>query len=343
MKITTNQPTTTHPSAQGETMKAIVQHHYGTDPLTVLEYAVTSTPSIADDQLLVRVVAASVDMGTWHCMTGMPYAMRLMGFGVRAPKSSNPGRAFAGTVVSAGRDVTTFEPGDEVYGTCNGSLAEFVAADVATIAGKPANLSFEQAAAAPISGATALQAIRKANIQPSQTVLIVGASGGVGTFTVQLAKAAGAEVTGVCRTGKVDLVRSLGADHVIDYAVEDFTNGAVRYDVIVDTGGNRRLRDLRRVLADGGTLVVVGGETGGRWLGGFERSLAAALLSPFVSQTLRMLASKENGADLEKLRGLIESGSVTPAIDRTYSMKDSGEAINRVRAGAAAGKTILTW
>jgi NADPH:quinone reductase-like Zn-dependent oxidoreductase len=332
-----------HPMAAGETMETIVQNRYGTDPLAVLEYAVTSTPSTADDQLLVRVAAASVDMGTWHCMTGMPYAMRLMGFGLRAPKAPNPGRAFAGTVVSVGRDVTTFEPGDEVYGTCDGSLAEFVAADVATIASKPANLSFEQAAAVPISGVTALQAVRKANVQPSQRVLIVGASGGVGTFTVQIAKAAGAEVTGVCSTGKVDLVRSLGADHVIDYTVEDFTNAVVPYDLIVDTGGNRRLRDLRRVLTDHGTLVIVGGETGGRWLGGFERSLAAALLSPFVSQTLAMLASKENGADLDVLRGLIESGSVMPAIDRTYSMKDSGEAIARVRVGATAGKTILTW
>jgi NADPH:quinone reductase-like Zn-dependent oxidoreductase len=329
--------------AAGETMEAIVQSRYGTDPRAVLEYTVTSTPSTADDQLLVRVAAASVDMGTWHCMTGVPYAMRLMGFGFRAPKASNPGRAFAGTVVSVGRDVTTFEPGDEVYGTCDGSLAEFVVADVATIAGKPANLSFEQAAAAPISGVTALHAIRKANVQPNQRVLIVGASGGVGTFTVQIAKAAGAEVTGVCSTRKVDLVRSLGADYVIDYTVEDFARGAVRYDVIVDTGGNRRLRDLRPVLTEQGALVIVGGETDGRWLGGFERSLAAALLSPFVSQTLAMLASKGNGADLDELRGLIESGSVLPAIDRTYSMKDSGEAIARVRAGNAAGKIILTW
>ena len=228
----------------------------------------------------MRVAAASVDMGTWHCMTGMPYAMRLAGFGVRSPKASNPGRALAGTVESVGKNVTEFKPGDEVYGSCDGSFAEYARVETSMLAAKPANLSFEQAAAVPISGGTALQAVRKANVQPGQKVLIVGASGGVGTFAVQIAKAFGAEVTGVCSTAKVDLVRSLGADHVIDYTDDDFTDGEHRYDVILDIGGNRRLSHLRRALTPRGTLVIVGGETGGRWLGGFDRSLRARAAVP---------------------------------------------------------------
>src|SRR4051812_16682010 len=274
------------------TMSAIVQAAYGMAPEAVLRLAEIARPTIGDDEVLVRVAAASVDMGTWHCMTGMPYAMRLMGFGVRSPKASNPGRALAGTVASVGKNVTEFTPGDEVYGSCDGSFAEYARVETSMLAVKPANLSFPQAAAVPISGGTALQAVRKANVQPGQKVLIVGASGGVGTFAVQLAKAFGAEVTGVCSTAKVDLVRSLGADHVIDYTRDDFAAGDHRYDAILDIGGNRRLSDLRRVLTPRGTLVIVGGETDGRWLGGFDRSLRAVLLSLFVRQTLSMLASK---------------------------------------------------
>ena len=199
-------------------MLAIVQEHYGPDPDTVLDLAEIARPTIGDGEVLVRVAAASVDMGTWHCMTGMPYAMRLAGFGVRSPKALNPGRSLAGTVESVGTDVTEFEPGDEVYGSCDGSFAEYARVETSKLALKPSNLSFEQAAAAPISAGTALQAVRKAKVQPGQKVLIVGASGGVGTFAVQIAKAFGAEVTGVCSTAKTDLVRGLGADHVVDYA-----------------------------------------------------------------------------------------------------------------------------
>jgi NADPH:quinone reductase-like Zn-dependent oxidoreductase len=238
--------------------------------------------------------------------------------------------------------VTDFKPGDEVYGTCDGSFAEYARAQGSLLAPKPENLSFEQAAAVPISGGTALQAVRKAQVRPGQRVLIVGASGGVGTFAVQIAKAFGAEVTGVCSTAKTDLVRSLGADHVIDYTRDDFTSGEQRYDVILDTGGNRRLSHLRRALTPRGTLVIVGGETGGRWLGGFDRSLRAALLSPLVSQKLGMLASRENADDLVVLQELIESGQVTPAIDRTYPLSETPQAIQHLQDGRAQGKVVIT-
>jgi NADPH:quinone reductase-like Zn-dependent oxidoreductase len=331
----------TEPMRSVETMKAIVQDGYGTDE-TVLRLAKIDRPSIGDDELLVRVAAASVDKGTWHLMTGLPYAMRLAGFGVRRPKAPNPGRSLAGTVESVGKDVTEFKPGDDVYGTCNGSFAEYARAEVSMLAAKPANLTFEQAAAAPISGVTALQAVRKAQVQPGQRVLIVGASGGVGSFAVQIAKAFGAEVTGVCSSAKANLVRFLGADHVIDYTREDFTGGQQRYDVIIDTGGNRRLADLRRVLTPRGSLVIVGGETGGRWLGGFDRSLRAMLLSPLVSQKLEMLASKENAEDLAVLRELVESEQVTAAIDRTYPLSETPQAIQYLQDGRAAGKVVIT-
>ena len=327
--------------ANAETMRAIVQDGYGTTPDTVLRLAEIARPTIGDDEVLVRVAAASVDKGTWHVMTGLPYAMRLAGFGVRRPKAPNPGRSLAGTVESVGKAVTEFKSGDEVYGTCDGSFAEYARAQASMLAPKPANLSFEQAAAVPISASTALQAVRKAQVQPGQHVLIVGASGGVGTFAVQIAKAFGAEVTGVCSTDKIDLVRSLGADHVIDYSRDDFTAGEHRYDVIIDTGGNRRLSHLRRVMTRRGTLVIVGGETGGRWLGGFERSLGAVLLSPLVSQKLTMLASTENAADLHALRDLIEAGQITPAIDRTYPLSETAAAIAYVQDGHARGKVVI--
>ena len=323
-------------------MRAIVQTRYGDDPEHVLQLEETSRPVIGDDEVLVRVAAASVDMGTWHCMTGMPYAMRLMGFGVRSPKASNPGRAFAGSVDAIGKNVHAFALDDAVYGTCDGSFAEVVRTDTAKLAAKPTNLSFEQAAAAPISGVTALQAVRKAHVQPGQRVLITGASGGVGTFAVQIAKATDAEVTGVCSASKMDLVRSLGADHVVDYSSEDFADGQHVYDVILDIAGSRRLTDLRRALSPDGTLVIVGGESGGRWLGGFDRSLRAALVSPFVSQDLGLLSSSENSTDLSALRELIEGGQVTPAVDRAFELGQTSEAINYVRAGNARGKVVVT-
>jgi NADPH:quinone reductase-like Zn-dependent oxidoreductase len=275
-------------------------------------------------------------------MTGLPYAMRLAGFGVRRPKAPNPGRSLAGTVESVGKNVTELKPEDEVYGTCDGSFAEYARAQTSMLAPKPANLSFEQAAAVPISAGTALQAVRKANVKPGEKVLIIGASGGVGSFTVQIAKAYGAEVTGVCSTGKIDLVRSLGADHVIDYTRDDFADGQHRYDVILDTGGNRRLSHLRRALTRRGTLVIVGGETGGRWLGGYDRSLRAALVSPLVSQKLGMLSSTESAEDLRVLRDLMESGQITPAIDRTYPLSETPAAIQYMSDGHAQGKVVIT-
>lgn len=325
-----------------ETMKAIVQDAWGIAPERVLRFAEAVKPTIGDNEVLVRVRAASVDLGTWHLMTGLPYAMRLVGFGVRTPKAPNPGRALAGTVEAVGKDVTGFEPGDEIYGSCDGSFAEYALAETSMLAPKPPSLSFEQAAAVPISGVTALQAVRKANVEPGQKVLIIGASGGVGSFAVQIAKAFGAEVTGVCSTAKTDLVRSLGADHVIDYTREDFVDGQHRYDVIVDSGGNRRLSRLRRALTRRGTLVIVGGETGGRWLGGFDRSLRAVLLSPLVSQTLGMLASKENSEDLRVLGDLIESGQITPAIDRAYPLSETPAAVQYLHDGHAQGKIVIS-
>jgi NADPH:quinone reductase-like Zn-dependent oxidoreductase len=329
-------------TAPPETMNAIVQDEYGTAPDKVLRLAEVAMPTTGDDEVLVRVRAASVDRGTWHCMTGLPFAMRLAGFGVRAPKAPNPGRSLAGTVESVGKDVTGFAPGDEVYGTCDGSFAEYARAQPGMLAPKPANLSFEEAAAVPISAGTALQAVRKANMQRGHKVLIIGASGGVGSFAVQIARAFGAQTSGVCSTGKMDLVRALGADHVIDYTRDDFADGEHRYDVILDTGGNHRLSHLRRALTPRGTLVIVGGETKGRWLGGFDRPLRAVLLSPLVSQKLRMLASTENSKDLRVLQELIESGQITPAIDRTYGLSETPAAIQYMNDGHARGKIVIT-
>jgi NADPH:quinone reductase-like Zn-dependent oxidoreductase len=325
-----------------QTMKAIVQDSYGSAPEHVLRLAETDRPAIGDNEVLVRVRAASVDRGTWHLMTGMPKLMRIMGFGFRRPKAPNPGRSMAGIVEAAGQNVTEFRPGDEVYGTCDGSFAEYARAQVGLLARKPANLSFEQAVAIPVSGVTALQAVRdRAKVQAGQRVLIIGASGGVGTFAVQIAKAFGAEVTGVCSTTKMDLVLSLGADHIVDYTHNDFAGGKQRYDVILDIGGNSRLSHLRRALTSAGTLVIVGGETNGRWLGGFDRQLRAMALSPLVSQKLTLLAAKENAADLSALGELVESGKVTPAIDRTYPLGEAAAAIRHLQEGNARGKVVI--
>ena len=323
-------------------MKAIRQTEYGTDPEEVLRLSDVAEPTISDDEVLVRVHAASVDRGTWHIMTGRPYLIRAVGFGLRAPKAPNPGRSYAGTVVTCGKDVRAFAPGDDVYGTCDGSFAEYVRGSLDKLARKPANLSYDEAAACPISGVTALQAVRdKARVQVGQTVLIVGASGGVGTFAVQIAKAFGAAVTGVCSTAKVELVRGLGADHVIDYRVEDFSDGSSRYDVVLDVGGNSPLSHLRRAMTAHGTLVIVGGETDGRWLGGFDRQLRALALSPFVSQKLGTLASSENATDLMALTELLEAGKVTPVIDETYELHDVAKALKRMTDGRAQGKIIV--
>src|ERR1700730_3075797 len=306
-----------------ETMKAIVQDEYGTAPEVVLRLAEVSRPTIGDDEILVHVRAASVDRGTWHLMAGLPYPMRVMGFGLRRPKAANPGRSMAGTVESVGKNGTEFKPGDEVYGMCDGSFAEYARARAGLLAPKPANLSFEQAAAVPVSGLAALQAVRdKAQVQTGEKVLIVGASGGVGTLGVQVAEA-------------------VGADHVIDYTIEDFADGEHRYDAILDIGGNRPLSQLRRALTPRGRLVIVGGETDGRWLGGADRLLRAPLLSALVSQKLGTLTTSENAQDLMVLRELLEAGKIAPAIDRTYPLSDVPAAIRHVQEGHARGKVVI--
>jgi NADPH:quinone reductase-like Zn-dependent oxidoreductase len=323
------------------TMRAIVQDRYGSADVFRLEQV--ARPQIGVDEVLVHVEAAGLDRGTWHLMTGQPYLLRVLGFGLRGPKSRVPGLDVAGTVVAVGSAVTRFSRGDEVFGISRGSFAEYAVVLEDKLSRKPANLTFDQAAVVPISAGTALQALTDAGgVERGQRVLIVGASGGVGSYAVQLAKAFEAEVTGVCSTAKLDLVRSLGADHVVDYTRQDFADGTNRYDLVLDIGGNSPLSRLRRALTPTGTLVIVGGEEGGRWTGGFGRSLRAPLLSPFVSQRLTMLASKERASDQERLIPLIEAGKVTPSIDRTYPLDRVPEAMRHLETGAVRGKVAIT-
>ena len=275
-------------------MQAIIHDEYGTVPEDILRLAEVDKPTIGDGEILVRVHAASLDRGTWHIMTGLPYPIRLAGFGLRKPKYLNPGRSLAGTVEAVGAGVTGFSLGDDVYGIGDGSFAQYARARANKLAPKPVNLSFEQAAAVPISALTALQAVRDhGRVHAGERVLVLGASGGVGTFAVQIAKAFGAEVTGVCSTNKVEMVRSIGADHVIDYTREDIASDGQHYDVAIDIGGNRSLTRLRRALTPRGTLVIVGGETGGRWLGGSDRGIRAIVLSRFVGQRLTAFVNSE--------------------------------------------------
>jgi NADPH:quinone reductase-like Zn-dependent oxidoreductase len=322
-------------------MKAIVRDTYGSTD--VLELRDIDKPEIADDEVLVRVQAAGVDRGVWHIMAGLPYPIRLAGYGLRAPKNPVLGMDLAGVVAAVGKHVTRFQPGDEVFGIGKGSYAEYARASENKLAPVPTNLTFEQAAVVAVSGLPALQGLRNhGRVEPGQHVLIIGASGGVGTYAVQLAKAFGAEVTGVCSAAKVDLVRSLGADHVIDYTRGDFAAGEQRYDVILDFGGNASLSRLRRALDPKGTLVITGGETGGRWLGGSDRQVRALVLSRFVDQKLTTFISSENHDDLIVLTELIEAGKVTPVIDRAYPLSEVGKAIRYVEEGHARGKVVIT-
>ena len=321
-------------------MKAIVQDEYGSPE--VLRVGEIDRPKVAEGEVLIRVQAAGVDPGVWHLMTGLPYLVRILGYGLRAPKHRVPGNDFSGRVETVGKEVTQFQPGDEVFGFCQGCYAEYACARADKIVAKPANLDFEQAAAVPTSAITALQGLRdKGEVAAGQRVLIIGASGGVGSFAVQLAKVFGAEVTGVCSKAKVDLVRSLGADHVVDYTREDIAQTGERYDVILDAAGNRSLAHLRRALTPKGTLVIVGGEEGGKWLAGTDRQLRAALLSPLVSQRFRSFVASASQEDLEFLKGLLESGEVTPVIDRTYPLAEAPEAIRYLMGGHARGKLVL--
>ncbi len=321
-------------------MRAIVQSAYGTSE--VLRLAEIAPPAIGEGDVLIRVRAAGLDRGTWHFMTGRPYLMRVMGFGFRRPKNPVSGVDVAGTVVAVGAAVTRFAVGDEVFGMSRGSFAEYAAAPENKLAHKPAGITFEQAAASPISGGTALQALRAGKIEQGQDVLIIGASGGVGSFAVQLAKALGATVTGVCSTGKADLVRALGADRVIDYQHEDFADGTHRYDLIIDIGGNAPLSRLRRALTSTGTVVIVGGESRGNLTGGIGRQLRGALLTPFIGQRITGLVSKERSSDVEILSGHLENGSVVPAIDGSYPLDQVREAMQRMENGQIRGKVIIT-
>jgi NADPH:quinone reductase-like Zn-dependent oxidoreductase len=329
------------PDSAVGTMQAIVQDAYGT--VDVFRYTQAARPEIADNEVLVRVHAAGLDRGTWHMMAGKPYLLRIIGFGFRGPKNSVPGIDVAGTVVAVGSDVTRFAVGDEVYGMSRGSFAEYAPVLEAKLAIKPVNLTFEQAAVVPISAGTALQAVvDSGHLEAGQKVLILGASGGVGTYAVQLAKALGAEVTGVSSTAKLDLVRSLGADHVLDYTRDDFADGGHQYDLILDIGGNPTLSRLRRALTPTGTAVIVGGEQGGNWTGGFGRSMRAPLLSLFVRQRLAMLASEERATDLERLAEHLEAGTVRPTVDRTYPLDQVQDAMRHLIDGNVRGKVAIT-
>ena len=322
-------------------MRAVVQDAYG--PPGLLRLANIDRPGIEANDVLVEVRAAGLDRGTSHLLWGKPYLMRMMGFGFSRPKSPVPGLDVAGTVVAIGSDVTRFVPGDEVFGIARGSFAQYAAAREDKLAHKPASLSFEQAAVVPVSGCTALQALRDSGrVKAGDRVLIIGASGGVGTYAVQLAKAFGAHVTGVSSSAKLDLVRSIGADEVIDYTRVDFADGDHRYDLILDIGGNSRLARLRQALTPTGTLVIVGGEEGGNLTGGIDRQIRALVLSLFVRQRLTMVVGKEHRGDLEVLSRLIEDGLVSPVIDQTYPLARVPEAIGYLEAGNVRGKVAIT-
>jgi NADPH:quinone reductase-like Zn-dependent oxidoreductase len=326
-------------TAQENPMKVIVHSRYG--PPDVLELKDIDQPVINDDAVLVRVRAAAVGKGDWLTVGGLPYIAR-MRYGLRQPKHPVPGFDVAGRIEAVGSKVRQLQSGDEVFGWCEGSFAEYASVPEGQLVLKPTNLSFEQAAAVPISGFAALQALRDTGgVQPGQRVVIIGASGGVGSFAVQLAKAFGAEVTGVCSTKSVEMVRSIGADHVIDYTQEDFTRTGQRYDLILELAGNRSLSELRRALTPRGTLVLVGG-SGGRWFMGIGRTLRAVVVSPFVRQRLRSFFSKPRGADLVVLKEFIEAGKVTSVIDRTFPLSETAEAIRYVGERSTQGKTVIT-
>jgi NADPH:quinone reductase-like Zn-dependent oxidoreductase len=323
-------------------VKAIVQDVYGS--ADVLQLRDIDKPVIGEHDVLVRVRAAGVDPSVWHLMSGLPYLVRAMGFGLRRPKQQVLGRDVAGTVEAVGGQVTRVKPGDEVFGSCAGAFAEYARAAEDKVVAKPTNVSFEQAAALPTSAVTAVQALRdKGRLAAGQHVLVIGAAGGVGTFAVQIAAAMGAKVTGVCSSTKMDLVRSIGTDDVIDYTIDDFTDGTRRFDLILDTAGNRPLAALRRALTPAGTLVIVGGEGGGPWLAGMQRNIGAGLLTPLVKQRLVGLFAKANAADLEYVRELVEAGKVTPVIDRTFRLAEAPDAVRYLQQGETrGGKVVIT-
>jgi NADPH:quinone reductase-like Zn-dependent oxidoreductase len=321
------------------TMRAVLHDSYGTS--SVLRLGRIAIPEIGDHGVLVDVRAAGLDRGTEHLMTGKPYAMRLA-TGIRRPKNPVPGRDVAGIVAGVGSSVTRFAVGDEVYGVAPGSFAEYAVARDSQLARKPTNLSFAEAAVVPVSAATAMRAlVDVGRVQSGQSVLVLGASGGVGSYAVQLAKAFGAEVTGVCSTAKTDLVASLGADHVVDYNHDDFADGTRTYDLVLDIAGNPSLGRLRRALEPRGTAVFIGGEGSGD-ITGMGRQVRGVLISPFLKQRLALLVTKERAADYQRLTDLIESGQVTPSLDRTYPLDEVPHAMQQLETGQVRGKVAIT-
>ncbi len=321
-------------------MSAVVQGRYGgTEQLRVETIA---QPTVGPKEVLIDVRAAGVDRGVWHLMTGTPYLIRLMGFGLTKPKNPVPGLDVSGVVVAVGNKTTRFAVGEEVFGIAKGSFAERAVADETKLSRKPARTSFVEAAAAAVSGITALQALTDVGrVTAGQRVLVVGASGGVGSYAVQLAKAVGAEVTGVASTAKLGFVNSLGADHVVDYTGEDVFDGQRLFDLIIDIGGRNSVRRLRRALAKDATLVIVGGEDGNRFTGGIGRQLWATILSPFVSHRLRMFVSTEHHSFIDRLAEFIEAGTVVPAVGEQFALDDAPEAIRRLEAGQTSGKSVV--
>ena len=338
MTISRSESAAGHADSVG-TMRAIVQDTYG--EADVLRLDRIPRPAISDREVLIRVHAAGLDRGTWHLMTGKPYLLRLA-FGFRGPKNPVSGRDVAGTVEAVGPMVTRFAVGDEVYGIAPGSFAEYAVAREDKLAPKPANLSFEQAAVVPVSASTALQAVvDHGRVEAGQAVLVLGASGGVGSYAVQIAKAYGAEVTAVASTAKLDFVRSLGADHVLDYTREDFAGTGERYDLVIDLAGNPSLTRLRRALTPSGTAVITGGEQGGNLAGGMGRPMRALVLSLFLRQRFANFVAKERASDLERLTELIEAGKVTPSLDRSYPLEHAAEAVRQLVSGQVCGKFAI--
>ena len=320
-------------------MKAVVYHDYGSPDVLRCEDVAKPTPG--DDEVLIRIRAAAANAMDYHLMSGA-YIMRLM-TGLRKPKPTCPGADLAGEVEAVGRNATRFKPGDPVFGGVRGAFAEYVCAHEDRLALKPAKLTFEQAAAIPVAGLTALQGLRdKGRVQPGQKVLINGAAGGVGTFAVQIAKSFGADVTGVCSTRNLDLVRSIGADQVVDYTRDDLTRSGERYDLIFDCVGNRPLSAWRRVMAPRATFVAVGVRPGGRWIGPLPYLFKVLVSSWFVSQRVVFFVASIGAADLIVLKGLIEANKVKPVIDRSYRLSEAAEAIRYLREGHARGKVVVT-
>ena len=345
MKMKRKLPSTTRPGTGTAArsprvrMKAVTQARYGS--ADVLEVRDIPRPEPQAGQVLVRVVAAGMDRGAWHYMTGEPYLMRLLGFGLRAPNVPVPGTNFAGVVEGVGPDVTAFAPGDEVYGATRGTFAEYAIASVAKLAPKPPQLSFEQAAVLPYAGFVALQALRDhGRVEPGHKVLVVGASGAVGTIAVQLAVAFGATVTGVCSGRHAELVRSLGAHDVIDYTSEDLADGSRRFDLIIDIGGRTTVRRLRRALTRTGTLVIAGGE-GDRWIGGIQRQLWASVLSPVVSQKLKSFVVKERADELVTLNEFVAAGKLMPVLGPSFPLWDPAAAVTAFETGDAHGRIVI--